>query len=199
MMKKKINQVYEDHEQMFIAALSANDHTTYDWIVNFSAMQHMTFEQEWFTTYKRISPKRVFMGDDTVLKAIGKGNIKATMQVGGELTHATITQVLHVPKMKNNLISVSKLISEGFKVEFDKDGYKVNNARGVVVEARRGKNLYLFNVKVRKDTTHIANSLDEGAMLWHERLCHLNMASLKELECHGGWHEFERNAIASHL
>ncbi len=29
---------------------------------------------------------------------------------------------------------------------------------------------------------HIANSLDEGAMFWHERLGHLNMASLKELD-----------------
>jgi hypothetical protein len=73
------------------------------------------------------------MGDDTVLEAIGKGNIKATMQVGGKLTHTTITQVLHVPKMKNNFISMSKLVSKGFKVEFDKDGCKVNDARGVVV------------------------------------------------------------------
>jgi len=90
---------------MFIVALSANDHTTYDWIVDYGAMQHMTFEQEWFTTYEHISPRRDFMGDDTVLKAMGKGNIKATMKVGGELTHTTITQVLHVPKMKNNFIS----------------------------------------------------------------------------------------------
>jgi hypothetical protein len=55
------------------------------------------------------------------------------MQVGAKLSHATITQVLHVPKMKNNVISVSKLISEGFKVEFDKDGCKVNDVGGVVV------------------------------------------------------------------
>jgi len=180
--KEKINQACEDHEQMFVVALSANDHTTYDWIVDSGATQHMTFEQEWFTTYKRISPRKVFMGDDTILEAIGKGNIKTTMQVGGELTHTTITQVLHVPKMKNNLISVSKLISKGLKVEFDKDGCKVNNARGVVVaQARRDKNLYLFNVNVRKDMAHIANSLEEGAMLWHERFGHLNMASFKEL------------------
>jgi len=131
--KEKANQACEDHEQMFIAALSANDHTTYDWIVDSGATQHMTFQQEWFTTYERISPRRVFMGDDTVLEAIDKGSIKATMQMGGQLTHTTITQVFHVPKMKNNLISVSKLISEGFKVEFDKDGCKVNDARRVVV------------------------------------------------------------------
>jgi hypothetical protein len=48
--------------------------------------------------------------------------------VGGKLSHATITQVLHVPKMKNILILVSKLIFKDFKMEFDKDGYKVNDA-----------------------------------------------------------------------
>jgi hypothetical protein len=89
--KKKANQACEDHEKMLVAALTANDHTTYDWIVDSGATQHMTFKQEWFTTYERISPRKVFIGDDSILEAIGKGNIKATMQVGGELSHATIT------------------------------------------------------------------------------------------------------------
>ncbi len=44
-----------------------------------------------------------------------------------------------------------------------------------MAEAQRDKNLYLLNVKVRKDTAHIANSFDEGAKLWHERFGHLNM------------------------
>jgi len=55
--KEKANQGCEDHKQMFVATLSANDHTIYDWIVNSSAMQHMTFEQEWFTMYEHISPR----------------------------------------------------------------------------------------------------------------------------------------------
>jgi len=181
--KQKVDQACENHEQMFIVTLNANDHTTYDWIVDSGVTQLMTFEQEWFTTYECISPRKVFMGDDTVLEAIGKGNIKTTMQVGGELTHTTIAQILHVPKMNNSLIFVCKLIFEGFKMEFDKDGCKVNDAQGVVVaEARRDKNLYLLNVKVHKDTTYIANSLGESAMLWHEILSHFNMTSLKGLD-----------------
>jgi len=68
-------------------------------------------------------------------------------------------------------------------VEFDKDGCKVNDVQGLVVaQTRKDKNLYLLNVKVPKDMTHIANSLEESAMLWHEKLGHLNMASLKELD-----------------
>jgi hypothetical protein len=51
--------------------------------------------------------------------------------------------------MNNSLISVSKLILKGFKMEFDKDGCKVNDAWEVVAaEARRDKNLYLLNVNV---------------------------------------------------
>ncbi len=42
--KEKINQACEDHEQRFVAVLSANDHTTYDWIIDSGATQHMTFQ-----------------------------------------------------------------------------------------------------------------------------------------------------------
>jgi hypothetical protein len=123
------------------------------------------------------------MGDDTILEAIGKGSIKATIQVGGKMLLTIITQVFHVPKMKNSLISVSKFILEGLKVEFDKDGCKVNNVYEVImVEAQREKNLYLLNINVRKESANVAKSSNEGTMLWHQRLGHLNMANLKKLE-----------------
>jgi len=181
--KEKVNQAYEYQEQMFVATLSANDHTMYDWIIDFGATQHMTFEREWFTTYESIVPWKVYMGDDTILEAIGKRNIKATMQVGGKVLFTTIIQVFHVPKMKNSFISISKLISEGLKMEFDKDGYKANNVHGIVVaEARKEKNLYLFNINVRKESTNVAKFSNEGTTLWHQILDHLNMANHLELE-----------------
>ncbi len=58
------------------------------------------------------------MGDDTILKAIGKRTIKATMQVRGIMLFITITQSFHAPKMKNSFIFNSKLLSKGLKVEF---------------------------------------------------------------------------------
>jgi hypothetical protein len=71
------------------------------------------------------------MGDDTIWEAIGKGSIKAIMQVEGKMLLTTITQV-HVPKIKNSFIFVNKLVSEGLKVEFDKDANKVNNFHGTI-------------------------------------------------------------------
>jgi hypothetical protein len=143
----------------------------------------MTFKREWFTTYESIVPRKVYMGDDTILEAIGKGNIKATMQVGGKMLLTTITQVLHVPKMKNSFISISELISKGLKVEFDEDSCKVNNVHGTfVAKTQREKNLYLFNINVQKENAYVAESSNEGATLWHQKLDHLNMVSFKKLE-----------------
>jgi hypothetical protein len=71
---------------------------------------------------------------------------------------------------------------KGLKVEFDKDGGKVNNAHGiVVVEAWREKYLYLLNVNVQKESANVAKCLNEGATLWHQRFDHFNMASLTKL------------------
>jgi hypothetical protein len=44
--KEKANQACEYQEQMFVVALSANDHTTYNWIINSVATQHMTFKRK---------------------------------------------------------------------------------------------------------------------------------------------------------
>ncbi len=42
--KEKANQACEDQKQMFVATLSVNDHMVYNWIIDFGATQHMTFE-----------------------------------------------------------------------------------------------------------------------------------------------------------
>jgi hypothetical protein len=85
--------------------------------------------------------------------------------------------------MKNSFISISKLISEGLKVEFDKDDCKVNNPHGIVLaKAHREKNLYLLNINVQKESANVAKFSNEGATLWHQRLSHLNRASFMKLE-----------------
>ncbi len=59
----------------------------------------------------------------------------------------------------------------------------MNNVHGIiVVQARREKNLYLFNINVRMESTHVAKSSNERATLLHQRLGHFNMASLLKLE-----------------
>jgi hypothetical protein len=48
------------------------------------------------------------------------------------------------------------------KTKFDKDGYKVNNVHGIIlVETRRKKKLYIFNINVQKENANVAKSTNE--------------------------------------
>ncbi len=70
--KEKANQACDDQEQMFVTTLSVNDHARNDWTIDSGTTQHMMYEREWFTTYESIVARKVYMGDDTILEAIGK-------------------------------------------------------------------------------------------------------------------------------
>jgi hypothetical protein len=55
---------------------------------------------------------------------------------------------------------------KGLKVEFDKDGCKVNNVHGIIVtEACKEKNLYFLHVNVQKESANVAKSSNDGATL----------------------------------
>ncbi len=122
------------------------------------------------------------MGNDTILEAISKGNIKDTMQVGGKLSHVTITQVLHVPKW----IIVSFLWVNSFskvsKWSFTRMVLRLATLKELLWQKHEGTRICTFLMWRCARTTHIANSSDESAMFWHEIFDHLNMASLKELD-----------------
>jgi hypothetical protein len=133
---------------MFIAALGVNDHTAYDWIIDFSATQHMMFKWKWFTIYESILPRKVYMGNDTILESIDKESIKATMQVGGRMLSTTITQILHVPKMKNRLIFVSKFISEGFTVSLTRMVVRWTMPMKLLWQKHKGKRTSIFSMSM---------------------------------------------------
>jgi protein involved in temperature-dependent protein secretion len=44
--KERANQACEDQKQMFVATLGANDHTTYDWIIDSDTTEYMMFVLE---------------------------------------------------------------------------------------------------------------------------------------------------------
>ena len=114
--KAKVEDDYVDHA--FVAshddALNMND----DWIVDSGATTHMSPHRGDFDTFETTLPKKVFMGDDSVLQAIGRGSILVDTKVGGCTKRIRFKDVLYVPKLQSNLLSVSKIVEGGLNVQF---------------------------------------------------------------------------------
>src|SRR6476646_2983791 len=99
----------------------------------------MTPHRQAFDTYESISGRHVFLGDNGMVDAVCKGSMLVESHVKGQVMKIRIHDVLHMPKLNANLLSVSKLVSRGLKVHF--------NMMGCVVWARDGEMLALTRME----------------------------------------------------
>jgi transposase InsO family protein len=137
--------------------------------------------------YEVIPTRNVHMGDDSIVEAIGMGSILVEVMVKGQTNRIRIKDVLRVPKLHANLLSVSKILSSGCKVQFNMNVCIVRAFDGeVIVIALRDGNLYQVTF-TKVCEMHVANvaqtSIIDGALeLWHRRLGHLNIKGVHALQ-----------------
>ncbi len=75
------------------------------WFIDYEASQHLTFQKEVFSTFEEFSLNhKVYLGDDNMFDVCGKGNI--VFNLPNEISKC-IGNVLYVPKLKNNLLSIN--------------------------------------------------------------------------------------------
>ena len=79
-----------------------------DWVVDLGATRHISGNRSAFTFYTpvREGEEQVFMGDSRPSPMIGKG--KVILKLTSRKVHS-LTNVLHVPDIRWNLVSVSLL------------------------------------------------------------------------------------------
>jgi transposase InsO family protein len=185
--KENANHVKEEDDYAFATHDGPHVKSLCKWIMDSGATKHMTPHRVAFNTYEVISPRNVHLGDDSVVDAVGVGSIVVDVLVRGQVKKMTIKDVLHVPKLQANLFSVSKFVSSGLKVHFNVDGCTLTAPNGnVLVVAPCEGNLYqvTFTKVHEADAANIAQSSSKvGATeLWHRRLGHLNVRSVRFLQ-----------------
>lgn len=89
------------------------------WLLDSSAMKHMAPNQMWFSSYRCLEePKCVWLGDHTYILAIGIGHISIELNLNGQKVNGMFKNMLHVPKLGGNLLSISQLMQTGSHVLF---------------------------------------------------------------------------------
>ena len=188
-LKRKVNAniARSSDDFAFVVRDGASKTSTTRWIVDSGASNHMTPHKQFFDTYESISGRKVFMGDNGIVEVLGKGSILVETRVKGRARSIRMHDVLHVPDLHSNLLSVSKLISRGLKVHFNSLGCVVRASNGeMLAVASLESNLYQLDTKVmhEAETSSLAHSEANShpLELWHKRLGHLNANSVKSLQ-----------------
>ena len=122
-----------------------------------------------------------------MVEALGIGEVHVEVQEKDQPKRITIHEVLHVPKLLANLLLVSKLALGGLKVQINMVGCVVRSPSGVLItSAPHEGNLYLLRFTKVNGTSFACvaqgSAHEDLVELWHRRLGHLNLKSLKSLQ-----------------
>ena len=172
-----------------------------DWFVDSGATDHMCCYKDSFTVYHSLDhPEPIYLGDSSVVNDYGMGTIRIGEKVN-------LFNVLHVPDLDINLLSVDKFLQQDYDVLFSGDGCTIKQENKNIIEAFRVGNVFRVNGKARKRTILYSDALSRpvsvtlqpadlppdplasppppvGAqplVLWHQRLGHLNYYDFRRL------------------
>jgi hypothetical protein len=152
-----------------------------NWIIDSGATCHMCNDKELFKGLSPLrKPQEVTLGDGRVLGATAEGTVTLKLLLpDGSSQRCNLQNVLYVPKLSYNLLSVSKASEAGKMTKFNSSGCKiVNRHKKVVAFATRMGNLYYLEFCRKPQQLNEKKSKER---LWHRRYGHLGEQSLKKL------------------
>ncbi|UYV74194.1 hypothetical protein LAZ67_11002383, partial [Cordylochernes scorpioides] len=157
----------------------------YIWYADNGASCSMTFRREWFKTYTPFtSDHPIYLGDNSTLLAEGMGDIEIQAYVDGGWYNTYIRNVLYSPQLKKNLYSLSTSTRRGFNVIIKHDKLQIFMDNDLKAVGVRHDGLYRMLFKVTSSSQGYITS-ENKLQLWHERLAHLPVATLREMATKG--------------
>ena len=161
---------------------------THNWVVDSGATCHICNSKELFEELYPLSrPQKVTLGDDHILEAIGTGAVEVKLKLFcGESKIGRLSDVLYVPTLAYNLLSVAKATEGGKTITFGKTRGEVIDDQGeVVAVVIKVGSLYYLNCEplTNQRTNSASHQVSEN--LWHRRFGHLGERSLCKLKRDG--------------
>ena len=165
-------------------ALAAGNHTN-SWIIDSGDTCHICCNKMMFSELEVMNrPQVVTLGEGRSIEYTKRGTVKLKLkQLDGTYKSATLHDVLYVPELLYNLLSISKATDFGKRVKFDDSMCKIiNEDQGAVGSAMKCGSLYYLNCQKFNQRQMINAAKEQSNIaIWHHRYGHLNVASLKKL------------------
>lgn len=177
------------------------------WYVDSGATCHMTNNKSLLVNYVVDTPRLVTVANNQKMHVEGHGEVKLLLK--GHKQTTTLSEVIFVPDLSTNLLSVNKITAKGLEVHFDVQKCNIYCGELVVASATQVNGVYeldtVTNVKelgvvcqtmekgqplseaesaAEDQQTEAANFCEEKPTqeIWHRRLGHLNRRSMDLLK-----------------
>ena len=181
---KNNNQVKKvesaDSEVLFCTAMGQHN----QWFIDSGATSHICSEENFFDTINTNFQEHIILADGSSLKSSGRGNgyLNCVNNIGF-VTKILVTDVLYVPEMEGNLLSVKKLAKRGLTISFEDKFCSIKNKSCEIACGYLDGKLYRLKTNEER-----ALKMNQGMKIettdiitWHKRLGHRNCETIRSM------------------
>ena len=150
----------------------------FEWYIDSGATSHFTKTIQWVSDLQKDSGK-IVAADRKSLQVLGKGTVTIN-PADVKKDSLRIENVKVVPGLALNLLSVSQIVQKGLEVRFRNNGVDIIDQEGIIIAKGVHEN-NMFKLQQRALTGKAMTTKLNDSDLWHKRLGHLNVDSMKKL------------------
>ncbi|CAJ2637099.1 unnamed protein product [Trifolium pratense] len=154
------------------------------WFLDTGCSNHMTGHRDWLIRFDQSKKSTVRLADNSSIQAMGTGDMVIKRSNGDS---AVIEEVLYVPGMGCNLLSVGQLIEKGFSVIIKDEYFELfDSANVLVLRTPLAKNR-TFKTMINTTAVECMKVVTDEmqSWIWHQRFGHLNFRYLTQLVSKG--------------
>lgn len=160
-------------------ALSSTDvHLEDEWIMDTGCSYHMCHHREWFEDLDEEAGGSVRMGNQTVSRVKGVGNIRVKNEEG---LNVLLTNVRFIPDMDRNLLSLATFEKAGYRFESENGVLSIKAGEQILLTGRRYDTLYLLQWRPAREEALVTERRQDDTVLWHRRLGHMSQKNMNLL------------------
>lgn len=183
--KDRDTMLFSTHTALVSNSVTATD----NWILDSGCTRHMTNRSDWLTNFVTNQLSEIIIANGNRIFSKGVGNVDVTLKNNDT---KTISNVLFVPNIAANLLSVSKIAERGYILVFDDTGCRIYKKSDVNIigscefTATQVNGVYKLDQRnllelsyanttgLGKPEISKANSME----VWHRRLGHLSLKGM---------------------
>lgn len=153
------------------------------WIIDSGASYHICRDEKMFSHLKKGSFGDITIATGEKIYAVGKGTVKICLGTNDKKIEIILLDVLHVPTVDFNLISVKKITDKGFSVNFHKsDCYLKTNLGSFLIGKYQNGGYGIVQPQIK---CAVSQSPTLCVHEWHRRLAHRHLGDIKKMSAVG--------------
>ena len=179
---RRNTDVQQKNRNLFNVVFSSGNFSSKDWYIDSGASCHFTTNEDWVKNKGQSDLSEITVANNEKLTIKCVGDVELKTLVDSQHVDITVKNVMCIPGLTTNLLSVSQMIKNGNAVKFENKRCEIYNPKNeLIATADLQDGIYKLNIPEELSVLAAPAVALAIGRTWHRRLGHINTVYLNKM------------------